>query len=223
MSDTQVASGTAAGPSRFLRRKRSGWSVVCEGALWSVATICLGLAGWMVADSYLYQLRADESLSVTVSPVAVGSGGNEAPSWPAIIEPGTPIARLVVPRLGVSVIVAEGVDNSTLRRAIGRVPDSARPGEAGNIALAGHRDTFLRPLAGIREGDLIQLESPVGYESYRVEWTSIVAPKDVHVLDATSYSALTLVTCYPFNYVGAAPERFIVRARRVGPESAGTG
>lgn len=122
------------------------------------------------------------------------------------------IGRLDIPRLGVSAIVRKGVDDRTLRRAVGHLPETALPGDAGNVALAAHRDTFFGPLQWAREGDRIRLRTPDGDFNYVVRETSIVEPTDLSVLAPTSGATLTLITCYPFNYVGPAPQRFIVRA-----------
>jgi sortase A len=130
------------------------------------------------------------------------------------------LTRLRVPRLGISVMVAPDVDARSLRRAVGHIPGTARPGEAGNVGIAGHRDTFFRPLKRVEVGDDVLLTTPDGEHRYVVEWTQIVDPDSVDVLAPTDEAVLTLVTCYPFYYVGHAPERFIVRARRVGgPDS----
>jgi sortase A len=128
-----------------------------------------------------------------------------------------------VPRLGLSAIVREGVDEATLRRAVGHVPQTARPGEAGNAALAAHRDTFFRPLKHIRKGDRIKVTTPDGAHEYRVTETRVVAPDDVSVLAPTMNPTLTLVTCYPFNFVGTAPKRFVVRAQTDTPLVAAAG
>ena len=125
------------------------------------------------------------------------------------------IGRLTIPRLHVSAIVREGIGEKTLRVALGHIPGTALPGMSGNIAVAGHRDTLFRPLRQIRPNDLIRLESLDGTYVYRVEKTEIVGPRNVSVLRMGSRPELTLVTCYPFYYVGAAPKRFIVRARQV--------
>ena len=125
---------------------------------------------------------------------------------------GAVVGRVEIPRVGVSAIVREGDDVKTLRRAVGHVPGTALPGEVGNAALAGHRDTFFRGLRNIRNGDEILLATPGGDARYVVRSTRIVDPSEVSVLAPTRKSMLTLVTCYPFNYVGAAPKRFIVRA-----------
>jgi LPXTG-site transpeptidase (sortase) family protein len=125
------------------------------------------------------------------------------------------IGRLEIPRLDVKTIVREGAREDTLSIAAGHIPNTALPGQPGNVAVAGHRDTLFRGLQGIRNGDLIQFESLRGSYVYQVESTQIVKPTDVSVLNPTAYSQLTLVTCYPFTFVGSAPERFIVKARQV--------
>lgn len=131
-----------------------------------------------------------------------------------------PIGRVEIPRLGVSAIVREGVDDGTLRRAVGHVPETALPGDTGNVALAAHRDTFFRPLRNIRNGDRIHITTPDGRHEYTVDETRIVDPTDVWVLDPTPQPTLTLVTCYPFDYVGSAPRRFIVRATSIAEANA---
>jgi sortase A len=129
------------------------------------------------------------------------------------------IGRIEIPRLKVHAIVREGDDDGTLRRAVGHIPSSALPGHTGNVALAGHRDTFFRALRDVRKNDKIDIRTLNGDYEYVVENLRIVAPDDVQVLAPTSGNVLTLVTCYPFNYVGNAPKRYIVRARQVGESS----
>ncbi len=111
--------------------------------------------------------------------------------------------------------MAEGVDTLTLRRAAGHIPGTALPGQPGNVGIAGHRDRFFRPLRNIRRNDIITLTTLLGEYRYRVVSTKIVSPSDVGVLDPSVNEILTLVTCYPFYFVGSAPSRFIVRAERV--------
>ncbi len=123
-----------------------------------------------------------------------------------------PLAVLRIPRLRLEVAVLPGTDDRTLDRAVGHIDDTALPGADGNSGIAGHRDGFFRGLKDIAAGDVIELETATVKEVYRVERTWIVDPEDVSVLDPTSTRALTLVTCYPFYYVGPAPRRFIVRA-----------
>ncbi|MFA6954840.1 MAG: class D sortase [Thermoanaerobaculia bacterium] len=186
-------------------RRHSNLLTIVERVAWNCAVIGIAIALGLKAEAFLYQRTAEPP---TASDGRARSTSNEVP-----VASGTPIGRLVIPRLDVDVVVAEGSSDSVLRRAVGRVERSASPGERGNIVLAGHRDTFFRPLAEIRKGDLIVLESGAGEQRYRVEWTRVVDPKDVLALRQSGYPALTLVTCYPFQYVGSAPLRFVVRAR----------
>jgi sortase A len=122
------------------------------------------------------------------------------------------VGRIEVPRLNLSAIAREGVDDRTLRIAIGHIPGTAFPGQHGNAGFAAHRDTFFRPLQSVREGDEVIVTTPAGVYRYSVTAMRIVDPDDVSVLDPTPDTSITLVTCYPFNYVGSAPRRFIVRA-----------
>ncbi len=112
-------------------------------------------------------------------------------------------------------MVMEGISGKTLRRAVGHIAGTALPGESGNVGIAGHRDTFFRPLRNIRADDIITLTTLGGEYRYRVISTKVVSPDNVAVLDSDSHEILTLVTCYPFYFIGSAPERFIVRAERV--------
>jgi sortase A len=127
--------------------------------------------------------------------------------------PGSAIGRIEIPRLGVSVMIRAGADAKTLRRAVGHIPGTALPGESGNVGLAGHRDTFFRRLRNIKADDEVRIVTPQGTYVFHVEDTKVVRPGDTWVLNATPEPTLTLVTCYPFTFVGSAPQRFIVRAR----------
>ncbi len=127
----------------------------------------------------------------------------------------TALGRIEIPRLGVAAIVQEGADERTLARAVGLVPGSAHPGQLGNMVLAGHRDTFFRPLRKIKVNDRIRMIVPPHTYEYRVQSMRVVAPEETNVLDSNGVEELTLVTCYPFRFVGSAPERFIVNAARV--------
>jgi sortase A len=125
------------------------------------------------------------------------------------------VGQIRIDRLGLSAMVAEGEDSRTLKHAVGHLPDTAFPGEKGNVVLAGHRDTFFRDLKDVRESDEIDIITPDGTFKYLVVETMIVSPEQVEVLESDGEAILTLVTCYPFSYVGNAPKRFIVRAQQI--------
>jgi sortase A len=216
-----------------------------ERALFVVALLCLGAWLYSWIDSAYYQYREnkilDESLSQQTgeAPPAASSSAAEtdslgsfqpqaapqpAPPQKPPLKEGELVGRIEIPRLGISTIVLEGVDTRTLRRGVGHIPETAPPGTDGNVGLAAHRDSFFRGLKDIRKNDIIRLRTLDGSYRYRVESTEIVDPEDTQVLADTGIPELTLVTCYPFYYVGSAPNRFIVHAQRVdGPEGAGGG
>jgi sortase A len=125
---------------------------------------------------------------------------------------GDVFGKISIPRLAISAIIAEGVDDATLRRAVGHFPESSTPGKKGTVALAGHRDTFFRRLGHIRLHDQITLETPNGVYRYQVIRTEVVSPDHIEVIRSSPESDLTLVTCYPFGYLGHAPDRFIIQA-----------
>jgi sortase A len=135
--------------------------------------------------------------------------------------PGALLGRVEIGRLNLAAIVREGVDNDTLKTAIGHVPSTSLPGQDGNFAIAAHRDTLFRALKDIKKGDLVSFQSTAGTYTYQVEATKIVKPSDVSVLRSDGGAIigpgrlLTMITCYPFYYVGSAPKRFVVEARLV--------
>ena len=126
------------------------------------------------------------------------------------------LAILRIPRLELEVPVYDGTTDAVLDLAAGRIEDTALPGTPGNVGIAAHRDGYFRILKDIKEGDALVLDTPVALEQYRVEWIKITTPEDISVIDPTPGPAVTLVGCYPFYHVGAAPKRFIVRAVPVG-------
>jgi sortase A len=148
----------------------------------------------------------------------------EEPSNTAMRSAGTPgtglragdwIGRLEIPRIDLSATVLEGSDDATLSRAAGHIEDTALPGTVGNAGIAAHRDTIFRPVRNLKVGDVITVTTGDGVYDYRVDRTMIVNPEDVYVLDPTERATLTLVTCYPFTFIGHAPQRFIVQASLV--------
>ncbi len=128
-----------------------------------------------------------------------------------------PIAVLNIPRLSLEVPVFDGTDDLVLNRGAGRIIGTARPGEVGNVGIAGHRDGFFRCLKDLQIGDRIELATPNGKSIYAVDGIDVVLPDDVSVLQPREHPALTLVTCYPFYFVGHAPKRYIVRASLAEP------
>ena len=141
-------------------------------------------------------------------------------AWRETLTRESPVAMAVlrIRNLGLEVAVLEGTDDWTLNRAVGHIEDTALPGISGNIGIAGHRDGFFRGLKDIVEGDALDLETAGRTTHYRVDHVWIVKPEDVWVIDPTPSAAITLVTCYPFYFVGSAPQRYIVRAVPVTPQ-----
>lgn len=131
-------------------------------------------------------------------------------------QPGETVAKLIIPRLDAQLYVVEGDDAAELRRGPGHLTGSAMPGSRGNCIIAGHRDTHFRILKDIREGDDIVLETSHGEYLYRVRKTRVISPGNVSVLEPTPDPQLSLITCYPFYYVGSAPKRFLVKAELAG-------
>jgi sortase A len=167
----------------------------------------LAYAGVLTVESYAAQhyetLKFDQALRL---PASVRT---------FTLVPGGPMGKLTIPSVGISAIVLEGDDGATLNAAPGHIPGTALPGENGNVAIAGHRDTFFRNLDTIRAGDTITLRTLRGTYQYKVDSTEVVDPSQTEVLQPSGAPTLTLVTCYPFHFIGPAPKRFIVRSRMV--------
>jgi len=166
--------------------------------------LAMGYAGFVFADSHAYQaieLKKFKQAGLL--------------SEPHILAEGDVIGEIQVPRLGLNAIVVQGDSSANLRRAVGHLSKSALPGEWGNVALAGHRDTFFRTLRDIRLGDEIKFKTRERSFEYLVESIEVVSPTDIRVLKSSTGHDLTLLTCFPFHYVGPAPNRFVVRAREV--------
>ena len=169
-----------------------------------VGLLALGYAGYVVVDAHAFQAYEQskfEDVSVKVPPAPLVEGGV--------------IGEIQVPRLQLKAIVVQGDSHAILRRAVGHIPETALPGTPGNVVLAGHRDTFFRPLRNIRLGDSITLKTSDGAFQYLVDSTEVVPASAVEVLNAIAGRTLTLITCYPFDYIGPAPNRYVVRAREI--------
>jgi sortase A len=185
------------------------WIERCFLAI-GLAALAVWLAVWV--NTRLRQTDGERELDRLV---VVNATGHSSPR----IRHGDLVGRVEIPRLNVSTVVFEGTDDGVLRDGVGHLAGSPLPGEAGNVVLAAHRDTFFRPLRYIRPHDTIAIVTPGGTKDYRVDSITIVTPDHTEVLNPTRDRELTLITCYPFDWFGPAPKRFIVRAREM-PEPA---
>jgi sortase A len=199
---------------RFLR-------VIC-GLLFAFGIVALGYASFLFADAYFYQEEQIElleepraSLQPDISRQSDLPAQSGVPAQQPTLAEGDVLGEISVPRLQLDAIVVQGDSPDDLRRAVGHLSNTALPGELGNVALAGHRDTFFRPLRDIRIGDEITFKTQERSFNYVVESTEVVAPTDISVLQPSTGHDLTLLTCYPFHYIGPAPKRFVVFARKV--------
>jgi LPXTG-site transpeptidase (sortase) family protein len=202
--------------------------------LLSAALLLGGMGGivaylWMCADGLVYQAVQHHYLEGTpshieaefpqlVKPALSGAPPIASRSNPfrSLMRPDPGVlGRLEVPRLNLNVIIREGYDMETLRRAVGHIPATAQPGGPGNFVVTGHRDTFFRPLRGIARGDEIRAITRHNVSVYRVYALSVVSPDDTHVLKPTRDPECTLITCFPFDQIGPASRRLIVQARLV--------
>ena len=230
-----VKSGTVRSSSSFSSRAMSGprhywaegWGSIALpagartidlGDVTLGTNVSLGYYAYASIEAYLYQAYENRELDAILASRTPPATNLAIPNrTPRTAARGETVGRIEIPRLGVSAIIKAGTDARTLQLAVGHISGTALPGESGNVGLAGHRDTFFRRLREIRTDDEIRVATPTRTYHYRVERTNVVEPGDVWVLDPTAHPALTLVTCYPFSYVGSAPQRFIVRAQLAQP------
>jgi len=185
-----------------------------ERLLLVVAMVTLGYFAYVSVEARVYQTRENRALDAILAsapPPAASRPPATSLARARAVSGGT-VGRIEIPRLGISAVVRAGDDASTLRLAVGHIPGTAFPGEPGNVGLAAHRDTFFSRLGDVVPDDEVRVVTPDGTFVYRVERTNVVEPTDVWVLDPTPAPSLTLVTCYPFTFIGSAPQRFIVRA-----------
>jgi sortase A len=184
----------------------------------------VAMLGWVaviVMDATIAQRVARESLTIatpadTSPPPREPARAEGGPPRSAIPARGSALAELSIPRLHLSAVVLHGSDAQTLRRGPGHLENTALPGESGNAVIAGHRDSFFRPLRDIQVGDDVFVDTRQGRFQYRVTSLRVVKPHDLSVLHPTDDAVLTLITCYPFWVLGEAPDRFVVRAVGVG-------
>jgi sortase A len=189
-----------------------------------------GLLAWcalILADARLAQQNARLTLAMSsrtasLAPALGAERTASAPPAPTLVRTGDAVADLSIPRVELSVVVLEGSDPQTLRRGPGHLEGTPLPGESGNVVIAGHRDTFFRPLRDVRRGDDVFVTTPQGRVQYTVTSLRVVNPRDLSVLKPTRESTLTLITCFPFWVLGDAPDRYVVQATRVVSPAAAT-
>jgi sortase A len=184
--------------------------------LFLMAGVAIGIWVWSQAREAIDQKHDEQAFereradaSREAGPHSRSDGKRPGPA------PGEVVGRLVIHRIGLKAMVREGDDANTLDVALGHIPGTALPGQKGNVGLAGHRDSMFSHLAEVGRNDEIQLQTPSATYTYKVDEMSIVKPDTVSVLAPGRGQELTLVTCYPFRYIGSAPERYIVKAHLV--------
>jgi sortase A len=194
--------------------------------------ILVGVAGmlvwlWGLSDGAVYQFAQNAHFSRDAAGGDFEIAGNTAvveanprsavSSWNAPVLPKRDpllLGRIEIPSVRLTVMMREGVDTTSLRKAVGHLPSSALPGQTGNVVVLGHRDTFFRPLRGIAQGDPIRVKTRSGSFDYVVDLIQVVPPEQSLVFEEKlPAESLTLITCFPFDYVGPAPRRFVVLAR----------
>ncbi len=176
-----------------------------------IGTLALGYVGFTLLDARLYQVAAKSALESQIH----FEEEHQESQPKAAVKMGDLLGRVDIPRLGISVAVLQGISSRILRLGVGHIEGTPLPGETGNTGIAGHRDTFFRELKDVRKNDEIQLQTATELLHYQVDWVKVVDPDDMTVLEPSTFgSTLTLVTCYPFYFIGSAPKRFVVRAHR---------
>jgi sortase A len=193
-----------------------------EALLVVVGVVLLGWCALLVADASIYQRMARRSLAIAsgeaappLPPAPAAIPTRSTPLRATTVRVGSPIAEISIPRVDLSAVVLHGSDDQTLRRGPGHLENTALPGDTGNVVIAGHRDSFFRPLRDVQLGDEVFMETPRGRFHYRVTAMQVVRADDLSVLEQLDEEVLTLITCYPFWVLGNAPDRFIVRASRI--------
>jgi sortase A len=189
------------------------WIRVAEYGFTLIGLAAVAYFAVVWIESRRYQAREARRFAEELRLRHVAVAPHVVPQF-VIPRDGALLGRIQIPRIGVSVMIVQGVGDDELKHAVGHIPGTALPGGDGNVGIAGHRDTFFRPLREIHRNDAIILSTVQGTYRYHVVSTKVVDPDDVKVLYPDGRDTLTLITCYPFYYVGSAPKRFIVHAER---------
>ena len=206
--DNNQSGSNQSSHSRFLRWSRDAFLVA--------GVLALGYCGFVLLDAKIYQVYQAHRFQQELSSVRLASANTGGVgTLPVALIADEALGRIEITRVGLTAMILEGIDGRTLRRAVGHIPGTSLPGQPGNVAIAGHRDTFFRALRNVKYDDEIRLTTLDGSYRYIVDSTEVVSPEDTQVLDDSGDAILTLVTCYPFYFVGPAPKRFIVRAHKI--------
>jgi sortase A len=221
----QLQPGQPAGASSLL-----SWS---RNILFVIGIVALSTYGYSVLDARIFQAYQTQRFQQAVKEAQPSAIVNASVNPPAKVpspvqmtsrstaiftmtgQGDSPLGQIVIPRIGLAVMIVEGTGNRALRRAVGHIPQTALPGKPGNVGIAGHRDTFFRNLTNIQKNDEITLTTLDSSHRYLVDFSEVVGPDQIEVLEPSANAILTLVTCYPTWYIGPAPQRLIVRAHMV--------
>ena len=196
---------------------RGKWHEWIDRALIAFGIACLLFYSAVTVNTWRYQRTAKDHVEEMVSVERSRETQAQLPDASKPLRIGEIIGKVDIPRLKLSAAVAEGDDEKTLRKAVGHLPDTALPWHRrGNVAIAAHRDGLFRRLENIRLDDDVRVVTSRGEYHYRVTKTHIVDPDDLWVIAPTQVPTITLITCYPFSFVGNAPRRFVVQAELVG-------
>jgi sortase A len=208
-----------------VRKTRKPAARFASWILLAISFSLLGYVGFSLVDAEVVQayeswrfnraLDHSHAALTAASPklALVTESSNVAPQ--INVAAGEAVGKIEISRLGISAMILEGTQGKTLRRAVGHISGTAFPGEQGNVGIAGHRDTFFRELRNVQQNDDVILSTINGTYIYRVDSIRVLRPEDADALYDSGEAVLTLVTCYPFYFVGPAPERFVVRAHRI--------
>lgn len=193
----------------IISRQTPRWLRAIRYILFVIGFVAFAYVGLTLLDARLYQASAKSSLERQIQMEPVRNRSEPRPA----VKMGDVLGRLDIPRLGLSVAISQGTTSRILRLGAGHIIGTPLPGEAGNSVIAAHRDTFFRELKDVHSNDEIQIQTAAGLFRYQVDWVKIVSPDDAAVLGPSTEATLTLITCYPFYFVGPAPKRFVVHAR----------